>query len=235
MEELRGIRDLINSGPLHRVLLSDRPKWNRLCDALDAMTDAPELGGRLSALDDLRQVVGLDASRDGDVSEAAIVAGIEAVRIELQTQANAHRQSFADGRLSPHLAEDKNLEYALEKVAMAIFGFLPGKEHLADEGTRALGRGGLDVLERAVRGVDSGLAERGFDEWVRSPCSDLLYVIDRLRLLLTGAATAPVGRDASLLATKAIPTLLEDLRALTKEVDGDYDQPDEGWSSAANA
>jgi hypothetical protein len=75
MEELRGIRDLINSGPMHRVLLTDRQVWNRLCDALDAMTDAPNLRSRLSALDNLRQVVGLDASRDGDVSEAAIVAG----------------------------------------------------------------------------------------------------------------------------------------------------------------
>jgi hypothetical protein len=155
------------------------------------------------------------------------------VRIELETQANAHRQSFADAPLSAHLAEDKNLAYALEKVAMATLGYLPANEHLADEGTRAMGRGGLDVLERAVWGVDAGLIERGFDEWVRSPCSDLLYVIDRLRLLLTGDPTAPVSRDASLLARKAIPTLLDELRTVTKEVDGDYEQPDGGWSSAA--
>ena len=214
---LQRIRDLISGHPLQDELLADSESWNKLCNALDQITDEPTIDGRIEALNDVRSALGMDPTPEAERSEPALVAGLATVRTELEDRAEGHFASFRDQPLSA-LFHQRN-RYNIEKAVEAI---TRGGAY-----RRAMG---VDPLRDLFSRLNDGIKARGYDETVRSNIEDGLYILERADAFLDRAPRAPAQRDIELLVATALPELLARARELAEEIDAESIKPHGGWS-----
>ncbi len=225
-DDLRAIRDLISvGGILHAQMFKDRGVWLRLCDGLDGISDEGRIESRVSALNTVRMIAEMESIDREDADEAALLAGVAAVRAELEDKANGLRRSFATSPLEGHLHPSDG--YLIEQVTLATLGLLPGQEH--HRGADAVvGQAAIETLADKITHIRDGMAARGYDEWTLSDPDDALYILEAVRASLDGQPVMP-ARAVHLLASHGLPKLFESVRGLANEIDEHFANPDQGW------
>ena len=208
--DLRRIRGLVSAAPLQRVYMSDPSRWKTLCDGLDNITDQRHRVDREDALDVVRGMVGLDPlSRGGDDSESTLVAGVSAVRAELEDQLNELRRRFADAPLSALL---DGSQYLVEKVQALAAGSGSAFDRVA----------GNELLTK-LRQIRTGLEERHVDH------DEHLHDVDNAIFTVGAALAESGGPEVRLLTEYGLTVMLRYVDELLREVDGSFAEDAGGW------
>lgn len=222
-ELLQAIGDLIENDPLNAHLTRDPASWDRFCQGLDGITDAVTGDGRLAALNAVRTELGMEAiEAEGEGIPAAISAGLDAIRVELEERVNLYRESHPEplSRLFP-----TGMDYLIEKVSASVRSCLPSE----DSSQRDAAREDVDVLRASFEQLLREMRERGLDEGVRSDTENVVDVLRRATALLDGEPGIE-PQDIYLLVTRALPVLVKSARRMATDIDSENAQREPGWT-----
>jgi hypothetical protein len=216
--ELRSFRDLVNDPAIQAQLMSDPAAWDALCAAMDAVDDRPDAAGKLAAVNELRQAVGLPQLEDAEPEQeaAAVFAGLRAARAELEERRNQLHEQLEAVPLT-EIIDEPGGGYAMEKLAAITHG---------SDSDRPMGLGGADVWTKRLTRLSEQMVARGVHG-----CTDLvddaLHILARARRF--GQPGGPDSRDLDIMTRHAFPALIDQLREIAAESDQAMQDRRDGW------
>lgn len=205
--QMLAIRDLITDSIIRKDLADDPVAWRSICDAMDRVTDAPDLPGKLSAVNVLRAqfalapITSASSITDIDAALAPVVDHLAGVR------ATAHR---ALARVPVPVSDSATqLGYALEKLGAVAGGGSNG----------VMAGGGLRVCRQHLIDVRDGMNARGVDGTER--VAQAMYILERTEKYLERELDRPDADDLTIMASVALPVLIKSLDQVARELNAE--------------
>lgn len=227
---MRKLRELV-SHKYVRVDLISEGRWNEVCDAMDEIQDftgeGPEVPeDQRAAINRLQSGLSIEPTHWSGITtsrehESSVLSSIEAVIVELGDRSNRLKARFRDDSAARHLTK---IGYHVWKISEATGGLRGGS------GTTELGLVNIVTVNSALKRTTQAIKQRGpIDAPVENDLSDTAFILDYIDDTLRMADDPKAVQIANLLASFALPALVERVYSYARSLDEGLQETDEGW------
>ncbi|KRB80088.1 hypothetical protein ASE01_00855 [Nocardioides sp. Root190] len=203
------IRTLINEPAIRGELLVDLPLWDRVCTAMDVLSDSGYLPDRVDATNVLAEVAG-ESRLPSNATDADVSSALDRVGAGLERRSRRAHKGHSARPLEEAFTTFKGLDYAIEKLSGLTRG---------GPSDRVMAGAAIDQLEPLIVATRDGLDDRGLHG--ADMTQDLELILRRAKEYVDGAPGAPAAEDIELLTRHSFKKLLHKLQQAAREADAE--------------